>query len=331
MRALGVMAVAVTLVSVGASAAPVAQAASVATAPTCRSVALPVPKGTTESSVNGADPTGRLLVGVGFHQGGAEGLLWVNGRLRSINEHSLAPEVEVQFNAVNSRGETVGQRTTDDSSLHTDAFIYRNGRFTVLRAPSKGESTEALAIDSRGDVIGDAAGPSGWQAVEWPAGRPGTARVLAVPGGGSSFATGIDEDGTVVGYLGSFPPGTPYVWPAHGRPHALRVPAGSAGGEAVAIRDGWVAGNVFDPATGSTVPAVWNLHTGRFTLWRNVPGSALSINRFGTLGVAGGALVHANGRVVPVTGWVNAVTDRGTAAGATSEFAGHAVRWPDCR
>jgi hypothetical protein len=281
--------------------------------------------------VNGADPTGRYLVGVGFHQGGAEGLLWVGGQLRPINEHSLAPEVEVQFNAVNERGEIVGQRTTDDTSFHTDAFVYRNGRFTILRAPGKGDSTEALAINSRGDVVGDASGPSGWQAVEWPANHPGTVRVLAAPGGGWGFTSGIDEDGTVVGYIGASPTSIPYVWPARGRAHPLRIPAGSAGGDTVAVREGWVAGNVFDPATGSTVPALWNLRTGRFTMWRNVQGAALSINRWGTLGVAGGAIVHADGHVVPVTGWVNAVTDRGTAAGATSEFSGKAVRWPDCR
>ena len=305
-----------------------AQAAQVSTA--CRSVGLAVPAGTTESAVYGGDAAGRYLVGVGFHSGGSDGLLWVDGQPVSINQGSLSPYIQVQFNAVNSRREIIGERMTDETSFHTDAFVYRNGRFTLLAAPSPGESTEALAINSRGDVVGDAQGSAGWQPVEWSAARPGTVRVLATPGTGGGFASSIDEDGTVVGHLTSSSPGVPYVWPAKGTAYALPIPAGSLGGEAVAIRHGLVAGNVFDPATGSTAVAEWNLRTGSFTMWPSVQGAALSINRWGTIGVAGGDLVHADGRIVAVTGWVYAVTDRGSAAGTTNDFTGHAVLWLDC-
>lgn len=183
-----------------------------------------------------------------------------------------------------------------------------------------------MAINSRGDVVGNAFGATGWKAVEWPADRPGTVRVLTVPGGAGGLATGIDENGTVVGYLTPWPPGTPYVWPTKGHAHPLRIPAGSAGGNAVAVQQGIVAGNVFDPATGSTDAAEWNLRTGRLTTWPNT-GAALSVNRRGTLGL-GGAIVHAGGRVVPVSGSVYTVSDRGAAAGAT--YGNKAELWLGC-
>jgi hypothetical protein len=233
----------------------------------------------------------------------------------------------VQFDAVNSQGVFVGLRTTDDTSFHTDAFVYRHGRFTLLPAPDPGDPTSAVAIDARGDIVGDAIGPDGWEPVEWPANRPGSVRVLPTPGDGWGFATGVDEDGTVVGYLNDTSSGIPYVWPSHGRPHALPVPAGSGGGFAEAVRRGWVAGDVFDPATGSTEPAEWNLRTGSLKTWPDVEGQALSVNRWGTIGVAGGAIVQADGRVVPIAGWVYTVSDRGTAAGTDNNETGHAVLW----
>lgn len=326
-RRLGIVATVGLLVPFAPTAATTAHAMPAMA--TCRSALLPVPAGTTESSVNGGDPTGRYLVGVGFHVGGAEGLLWVDGQPTPVDQSPLSPYNQVQFNAVDNHGTIVGDRTTDNG-FQTDAFIYRDGRFTILPAPNPGDSAEALAINSAGDVVGTAFGATGPQPVEWPAGRAGTVRVLPTPGDVGGFAAGVDQDGTVVGYLAPWPPGTPYVWPAHRAAYPLPVPTGSMGGNAVAIRLGLVAGNVFDPASGETVPAMWNLRSGQLTVRSDVQGAALSINRWGTIGVAGGALVHADGRVVPVVGWVNVVTDRGTAAGTTNFFTGQAVLWTGC-
>jgi hypothetical protein len=313
------------------SCVPAAAAARAASTPAttttaCQSTALPVPAGTTESSVNGGDPTGRYLVGVGFHVGGSEGLLWVDAQLKPLDQSPLALYIQVQFNAVNRSGAIVGERLTSDTSFHTDAFVYRHGRFTLLAAPHPGDSTQALAIDSRGDIVGGATGTGGRQPVEWPADRPGTVRLLPTAGQGAGVADGIDQDGTAVGYVGFYPTGIAYVWPAHGRAYQLAVPAGSLGSNAAAISNGMAAGDVLDPATGSSALTEWNLRTGQFRIWPSLEGAALSINRWGTIGVAGGEIVHADGREVPVTGWPNAVTDRGTAA----EFNGHAVLWRGC-
>ncbi len=308
-RALGLITITGLLVTLAPAAA---QAKPASTA--CRTVAVPVPAGTTTSSINGGDPTGHYLVGVAYHVGGTTGLLWHDGRITQIDASVLTPYVQADFNDVNRHGVVVGERMTDYNSFHTDAFIYQSGRFTLLPAPHPGDETHAVAINSHGDVVGNAFTATGWHPVLWPANRPGTVRVLTA---GNAFATDIDENGTVVGYLEPYPDGTPYVWPVNGRPYALPVPPGGTGGVAVAIRLGMVAGNVLDPATGGSKPALWNLRTGDFTFLRDIQGSALSVNRWGTLGLTG-MVVHSDGRVVPVGGWVNVITDHGLAAGSTN-------------
>jgi uncharacterized membrane protein len=318
-RVLGMAAALGLLVAFAPATAHAAPASA-----TCQSIALPTPEGTTYSTVYGGDPTGRYLVG----SGGGQGLLWVDGRLVPIDQSSLAPDILVQFNAVNRHGVFVGERMTDPNSFHTDAFVYHDGHFTMLPAPGAGDETHAVAINSRGDIVGSAFGATGWQAVEWPADRPGTVKVLTTPSGATGLANGIDEDGTVVGYLNPWPPGTPYVWPAHGPAHPLPVPAGSVGGNAVAIQNGFVAGNVFDPVSGSTDAAEWNLRTGTLTM-RPATGAVTSVNRWGTLGLAY-SIMHADGRVVPVSGWVYTVSDRGTAAGTTNYWSGQAELWVGC-
>jgi hypothetical protein len=317
-RALGVLAVTGLFVSF---APVVAQAAPHHAM--CRAIALPVPAGTTTSTVNGGAPTGRYLVGVGD----GTGLVWRDGRVTSIDAAPLAPAIRVDFNDINSHGVVVGERMTDSNTFHTDAFVYRAGRFTLLRAPDPGDVTQAVAINSRGEIVGNAYFAAAWHPVVWREDRPGSVRVLPIPAGGG-YAGDIDDDGTVVGYLAPWPPGTLYVWPVHGAPHALPVPAGSIGGNAVSIRSGMVAGNVFDPVTGSTVATVWHLRTGIITK-SAVQGAALSVNRWGTLGSAG-AIVHADGRVVPVVGWVFVVTDQGLAAGTNKLYIGQAVVWRGC-
>lgn len=334
-RTIGMTAAALSLIVFAQGAASATSAVSATSSAsgssTCRSVDLPVPTGTTESAVYGGDPSGRYLVGVGFRSGGSDGLRWVGGRLRPIDQRPLEPYLQVQFNAVNSNGEIVGYRMTNASSFHTDAFIYRDGRFTLLPAPSPGYATEALAINARGDVVGIATGSDGQIPVEWSIGRHGAVvRVLATPSGDAAIASGIDTNGAVVGYLISPTATIPYVWPAHGTPHSLPVPPGSTYGVAYAVSGGMAVGDVIDPTTGTSELAEWNLRTGRLKTWPNVEGQALSINHQGTIGVAGGELVHRDGRIVPVTGWVYTVSDRGTAAGTTNFFTGRAVQWLGC-
>jgi hypothetical protein len=87
---------------------------------------------------------------------------------------------------------------------------------------------------------------------------------------------------------------------------------------------------VFPPPTGPsnrTLATLWNLRTGSFTMWPDAVG-ALAVNRWGTI-AGGGAIIQADGRVVPVlTGaLVKAITDRGVGAGTTTYPMGQAVIW----
>jgi hypothetical protein len=300
--------------------------------PACRTVALPTPAGTT-STVTGGDLTGSYLVGLVTYPDRTAGALWRDGRFTEIDASSIQ-HAQVDYHDVNRHGVVVGERMTDFQTFHTDAFIYRGGKFTFLPALRAGDSTEALGINSRGDVVGNSVGNgNGWRPVVWPADEPGTVRLLSFPAGhpGDGRAVGIDEDGSVVGYLSPYPPGTPFLWPAKGSPRPLATPADSIGGIAVAIQGGVIAGNVYDPATSSTVPTLWNVRTGGFKMFTDVHAGALSVNRWGTLGV-GGAIVHADGRVASVGSGalVNAVADNGVAAGSTALFNGQAVSWLGC-
>lgn len=283
----------------------------------CRTAVLPAPAGTF-SAVTGGDRTGRYLVGRVTYPDRTAGALWRHGRFTEIDASSV-PNVQIDYHDVNRHGVVVGERMTDFGSFHTDAFTYRAGTFTLLPALRAGESTEAVGINSRGDVVGN----SGGIPVVWPA-DPGTVRALPLPDGQQARATGIDEDGSVVGYLRPYPPGTPYLWPAEGTPHPL-----AGNGDAVAIQRGMVAGSVYDPATNTVAPTLWNLRTGGVTRFTDVSAGVLSVNRKGTVGLTG-ALVHADGRVVPIDGRVTTVADTGVAAGATDQFTGQAVRWLGC-
>lgn len=312
------------VVAAGLLVAPaVAQAA-----PGCRSVALPAPAGSL-TSVEGGDPTGTYLVGRVSDGSRTAGALWRHGRFSEIDASSVTG-VQVDYHDVNRYGVVVGERMTDYSSFHTDAFTYRGGKFTFLPPLRPGDSTEALGINSRGDVVGNSVGDgNGWRPVVWPADKPGTVRALPFPAGhpGDGRALGIDEDGSVVGYLAPYPPGTPYVWPAVGAPHALPVPDANVGGTAVAIQRGMVAGN-------TTAPTLWNLRSGSVTVQSNASGAALSVNRWGTIGTVG-TIVHRNGRVSAVGAFdrVTVVADSGVAAGTVtgSPFGdGQAVRWFGC-
>lgn len=139
------------------------------------------------------------------------------------------------------------------------------------------------------------------------------------------------DDGTVLGILGGIPGGTPYIWPPRGKPYPLSVPPGFnlEDTNVAAIRNGWVAG--YGQQGNRLVGLRWNLrrHTVETTSADHPLG--LSVNRHGTIGAVG-ALIHRDGRTVPLGDDARpvVVTDRGTAAGNTTQFGGQPVVWTGC-
>jgi hypothetical protein len=305
---------------------------------TCRTVPLPVPTGVVTSQVTGGDHSGRYLVGEGYEFDGTQytfrGLLWLHGQVATVATAALAPYAQVNLTDVNREGTVVGFRTTDFTTFHTDAWLFRDGRFTLLPGLAPTDSTRAVAVNSLGDVVGtsedDTVNPAALRAVVWPADQPDRAREL-VPG--ASFSTGvdIDDDGTALGLLGQRPdPGQrPFLWSADRGARFLTAPAGTELAEAAAIRDRWVAGTAV--GDGSSVVVRWDLNTGSATVVSTQYGSASAVNRQGTIATSG-ALISRTGGVgtIGVDAHVTVLADNGVAAGADAPFQGQAVVWTGC-
>lgn len=241
----------------------------------CEMVRLPVPPDVIGSQVTGGDHTGRYLAGEGLVSDGTEStriaLQWVDGQVRMVDTSTLRPYVGVYVSDTNRNGVVVGYRMTDNTSFQTDAWAYRAGRARVLPALHSGDSTTAVAVNSRGDIVGtDEGSVDGvyrrW-AVLWPADRPGTVRELPVLGESPQVVSGvdIDDDGTILGFVGFRPSDQqhPYVWPARGTGYPLAAPEGTMSPEGVAVHDRQVVGTVveWEGDTGYHRVARWDLTT----------------------------------------------------------------------
>lgn len=290
---------------------------------------LPVPVGVVNSDVRGGDHGGHFLVGAGVRFDGTEWtqvvLRWEDGAVSELDTAALAPSMLVEAADINKDGVVVGRRITDSSTFHSDAWIYRDGRLSLLPGLEPTDETSAVAINARGDVVGR----SGSHAVLWPADQPGTVRELAVDPSLPMPATGvdIDDDGTVLGFLGcrTCDGQRPYVWPAGGAGYALAAPAGTGYPEGMAIHNGWVAGTAV--ADGRSVAVRWDLSNGAASVISTEHGTATAVNSRGTVAAAD-ALLYRNGRVQVLDGHVAVLTDRGTAAGWDAPYlSGNAVIW----
>jgi hypothetical protein len=318
----------IMILAAGAFNAPVA-------GPACQAALLPT-LGSGVSELRGGDPSGRYLVGREYLPESAlpTAVVWVDHEPRALDTSALLPYVDVTPTDVNRYGTIVGYRMRDYSSFYQDAWVYRDGRFTMLVGLRPTDVTVPTAINSRGDIVGyslDTVGTTAtYHAVVWPADAAGTVRELTVPGQSGVWTMGldIDEDGTVLGWLSG--PSVPisYIWPPDGAPYPLQGPAGVQVNQARAIRNGWVVGfGQIDYMQG--VGLRWNLRTGRVQVASTEYPSLITVNNTGTIAAAG-AIIHRNGKAVPLGGFIPVVlTDRGTAAGANGLFTPPIV-WTGC-
>jgi hypothetical protein len=324
-----------------ASAAPVQPAPAPSI---CVETRMAIPDGAAGSWVNGGDRTGRYIVGGASFFDGSEWthavLKWVNLRPTVIDTSGLAPNYGVTVKDVNSRGVVVGDRSTTPGGGIFQAWMHRGGRFTILPGLTPTDSTQAVAINTRGDIVGTSLNrtTSTYHPVIWSVGRPDKVRELIAAGEppGQRMVMDVDDDGTVLGYLGLTPGGTGYVWPPNRTGYRLRAPAGTSEPQGAAIRDGWVAGGTMMPDEwGShSVVARWNLRTGSAKVISTEYGAVSAVNRYGTVAANGGAFLHLDGRVVPFgngRSWPFVLTDRGWAAGNDEPFGlGNAMLWIGC-
>jgi hypothetical protein len=232
----------------------------IATAPAapptrCDLARLPMPAGMGMAIVTGADPTGRIILGRAYlGDGDKQALMWRDGKVQKLPLVGSDPSLE----DVNTAGTAVGFEFGPGEEGQFPV-VYRDG--TVKRlAGGKGE---AGGINEAGAIAGmlGADRPSGVPA-RW-AGPDSQPERLPLPAGyRNGSAVDIDEDGTVVGYLGDQQ--TPYVWFPDGEHRPLPLPMVDGetptGGDTSDIRNGWAIGMLH---VGVKTRAVrWNVYTG---------------------------------------------------------------------
>ncbi|SCF05131.1 hypothetical protein GA0070607_4898 [Micromonospora coriariae] len=219
---------------------------------TCGASWLPQPVGGPVAVATGVDPTGRYIVGdIGTGREDGRVVLWTDGRA------GVLPAGARHAAAVNADGTVVG--TNGDGT----GWVYRDGKLRFLATPPGYDRVLAHAVNGQGDIAGTASGAGdSHHAVLWSADRPQEYRLLGRPG---SAATGITEDGTVVGAMGE----QPYRWTSQGRGAALAVPAGYPRASVDSAHGEWAIGMVPGAQRGGAVqmlPVRWNLTTGSVSL-----------------------------------------------------------------
>ena len=192
--------------------------------------------------------------------------LWQNGKLTDLG--TLGGPGSDAF-AINDRGQVVGQADTTAKSKSgytkgwpiTHAFLWQAGKMRDLGALG-GEFSRALAINERGQVIGQASTRTG--PFLWSNGRT---RALCTLGGDSGKPTSINELGQVVGWAATTATDKngEHVWHAFLWHNGKLTDLGTLGGrsEAVAISDrgqiiGWS-----ETKSGAAHAVLWTAASAR--------------------------------------------------------------------
>jgi uncharacterized membrane protein len=291
---------------------------------------LPLPTNTVDGMVTAGD--GEWLAGVAGTAGPADpdqGVLWRRGRPVALG---VAFGLDTYLHAVNPSGVSVGNVTGEDNQLH--AIRHRAGEYEYL--PVSGASSNAVDINSRGDVVGYD-GPAAL--VVWPGGG-GAARPLDLPAGEYPYGwPAIDDDGTVVAWTGRFDAGGTfrkhgYVWAPDGARLPLLPPTAGDDVEVRDVRDGRIVGAA-GPSDGPTAAVGWRLDGQRAQTY---PGAAaVAVNRVGqVVGDQPAAVLADVGGPIPLAlpaghqpGVVAAVNDReiGGYTFPTGGYGAVPVRW----
>ncbi|GLZ62488.1 hypothetical protein [Micromonospora sp. NBRC 107095] len=196
----------------------------------------------------GVDPTGRYVVGdIGTGQEDGRVVLWTDGR------PVVLPKTARHAAAVNASGHVVG---TDGDGT---GWVYRDGKLRPLATPPGYDAVLVHAVNARGDIVGTARrSDDSHQAVRWSTAQPQTYRLIGQRG---STATGITDDGTIVGEMDQ----QPYRWTPQGVGAALTVPEGYPRASVESAQGEWAVGMVPGGSNGDAVqmlPVRWNLATG---------------------------------------------------------------------
>lgn len=247
--------------------------------------------------VHDSDSTGRFVVGVGLVDGGVVPLLWDNGQFTVLE----LPVDELGSSlVVNAQGDVAGSGYVQDGSTwFPTPWVYRDGTYTILPQLDGYSFQEIADINDRGDILGrgyqlDPSNPNARDmvGVVW-SGSDLTPRVLPRPAPVWTTVWAIDDDGTVIGTVGTEhrgPADSPdrvraVVWAPDGSVRDLPAPSGYGPSTvAFSVRNGWVLGGYENPAMdwpANEEYARWYLPSGLVEplgdQWRGVS----DINRHG--------------------------------------------------
>ncbi|GIG43549.1 hypothetical protein ACFO1B_07215 [Dactylosporangium siamense] len=209
--------------------------------------------------IGGGDPTGKYLVGRTYPGGRPSTVVWENLRPRKVPMQGEDPSLT----GATSTGVFIGSSYTGADTL--TAWVYKDGRFLKLA----GSGAIASAINEREVIVGSVQGrPAMWAS---PTAQP---TMLPMPAGKgwTGGASGVDDDGTIVGTLenSEVKGGQAYVWRPDGTVTKLAQPMvrgkPAMDYRARTVRGGWAVGwaSYDEPDRGPRWLAAprWNLRTG---------------------------------------------------------------------
>ena len=108
---------------------------------------------------------------------------------------TLSGDTQSEGGAINAAGDVTGESTDVDYSVG-QAFRYHDGTLTGLGVLNAGDVSAGAAINASGEVAGVSSGDGGDFATTWS----GTT-ITDISSGVESWATGINDDGDVVGSM----------------------------------------------------------------------------------------------------------------------------------
>jgi uncharacterized membrane protein len=276
---------AVAAAALSSGAANAETTGDVGTAATCTLATIALPTGTNSSEVRAMSPDGSALTYTAFTAATpntTRAFVRIGGQTTEVN----LPGTNDRFFDVNNSGRAVGVGSNTAGSL---AYAWEDGVQTLL---STGPAL-ASGINESGVIVGSTGTPGATTAAYWPAGST-TPVALPVPAGAVySGATGIGDDGTIIGYVNfgwEYAWLTkPYVWHPDGTYEELTGPT-DIGEEESLIAEG-VSGDTVvgyvGGLGGTDVGLRWDLATGTYE--ETALPFVLDVNASGTIAGNNGA------------------------------------------
>ncbi|MBN6039762.1 hypothetical protein [Amycolatopsis sp. 195334CR] len=225
---------------------------------------LPMPAGALAGDVAATDNSGgyagTISFGADSEQGGPA-VLWKNGQFTNYGYlPDPAYDKFVSVQDVNGAGTVVGTAFTADWGIPS-AIRSRDGKLERLPELPGGTASQAEGINERGDIVGavetEVDGGPFWHPVLWPADRPGEVVELTGLPETQGYATGIDQDGTVLVEVDDPDQNrVPYLW-KDGAAKPLPLPGGGYDVITRGISNGRVIGQV-SYESGDAGGVVWD-------------------------------------------------------------------------